>query len=208
MARRKRELLDLLRERPPQSGSAKGPSEDRPTRAKPSAPSQKPVSAPPQRPSTLAAKPPSQSGRSAGSKSGGPWAYLKIPTLVVAVFGLVALGLAMPRLFGGNSSLKAAAGDPPFAILAAQYASSRKDIAIATAQAMKVQLGDQVPVQLIRYQASEQELLELWIGEATEAIALEALLLRIQAAQVPTDRNNSQPFATALIDRRRRVNAD
>lgn len=230
MARRKRELLDLLRERANQKDSARSAEASKPTSEQPTAPvpsqskSQKPRPSTPSTPNkTLASAKPSPAPRakkrSSEKGSGLEWfAQHRIP--VLAAVGLLVIVGALKfwpastpaeagQGEGGNGAPVAAASEP-FAILFATYPYTEDKIPIAqaTGRAVRDLFPELAAPKLIIYPQQQPDVMELWIGEAEEKAELTELLRRIQESQVSTDKNNPRPFASARIERRRNINAD
>jgi antitoxin (DNA-binding transcriptional repressor) of toxin-antitoxin stability system len=230
MARRKRELLDLLRERANQKDSARSAEASKPTAEQPSAPvpsqseSQKPRPSAPSTPNkTLAsAKPvpaPRVKKRSSEKGSGFAW-FAQHRTPVLAAVGLLVLVGALKfwpastpaeagEGKGGNDSQIAAATEP-FAILVATYQYNEKNVPLAqaTGRAVRDLFRELAAPKLIIYPQQKPEVIELWIGEAEDKTELSELLRRVQESQVSTDKNNPRPFASARIERRRNINSD
>lgn len=220
MARRKRELLDLLRERAKQKDASRSAES-----AQPSAP--KKVSAP--RPAAPAPSQPkvSQARRSAStarpsapakSAAAGGW-FAEHRTPVLATIALLVIvgalkfwpGSIDPAEASGNGDHPAAAeSNEPFAVLVATYAYAPDKVKIAqtTGRELRDLFSDLPDPKLILYPQSDPELIELWIGEAPEATELQDLLRRVQESTVPTDPNNKRPFASARIERRRSISAN
>lgn len=231
MARRKRELLDLLRERADQKDSARSAEASKPSSQQSSAPAPSQSESPKPRPSTsstssktLASAKPSPAKRAKvkrrpESGAGFAW-FAQHRTPVLAAVGLLVIVGALkfwpastPAEAGqgeaGNASA-AAESNEPFAILVAtyQYNETNVPIAKATGRAVRDLFSELDAPKLIVYPQQDPELIELWIGEAEEKTELTDLLRRVQESEVSTDKTNSRPFASARIERRRNINAD
>lgn len=237
MARRKRELLDLLRERAKQKEASRSSEA-----SKPSAPTSPKAPAPPKKekpkPEAKAPRPaapklaPSQSKasqprrrvsgtRSSGSSAAGVAWFQQHRAPVFATIGLLVILGALKFWPAGSSPVDAGQGGPsndpsaaeatePWSILVATYDYSEGTVPIAQATGRAVRdlfPGEDAP-KLIVYPQDQPELIELWIGEAEDAAELQGLLRRVQESQVDLDKNNPRPFASARIDRRRKLTAN
>lgn len=203
MARRKRELLDILRNRPPGEGSAKKSS----ARRSESAPSQSEaskVSTPAserssQRLSSMSAAPPAP---------GRNWSALIGVGVALAV--VVLLGLKFwpegPAEASSEDDGVAAVSSEPLAVLAAKfaYSPSNQTVAVKCGKELRAQFPEiQQTVYLTRFPPGEPEIFELWIGESQSSEELTDLLRQVQEATIETLPQNPRPFASAYIEQRR-----
>ena len=203
MARRKKELLEILRARKKAGG---GVSPEVPkVAAKPKAVPSQP------KPS------PSAVSRSTDSF---PWTVV---ILAVSLLGIViwwslgreylesSSGMALttpvqapqpalqPVEAGGSVVSEASS---PYSILTITYQAGQMDRALKTGQFLKNQA--QFPsVVALAIPMEAPKFYEIWIGEADDSQDLDALLKRVQATEMP-DRKGVKPFASAQIQRRSR----
>ena len=209
MARRKRELLDILRDRPT---DGEAPVKKTSTRQAASAPSQSETS----KTSTPASERSSQrlSSMSGAPKSGGRnWSSLigiGVALAVVVLLGLKfwPLGPAEASNDDGDESSTALESNEPFAVLVAQYAHdpANKTLAVACGLELRAQFPDlQASVYLTQYPTEEPEIYELWIGESESQNELTDLLRQVQEATIETLPQNPRPFASAYIEQRRPI---
>ncbi|MCH2101427.1 MAG: hypothetical protein MK209_05860 [Planctomycetes bacterium] len=222
MARRKKELLDLLRERAKQD-DASGSAES----GQPSAPQEASASRPPASASAHSQPKVSQARHSASTvrpvvpaktASGGGW-FAEHRTPVLATVALLTIVGAL-KFWPGNSDPAEASGgeglaapaesSEPYSVLVATYAYSPDKVKIAqtTGRALRDLFSDLPDPKLILYPQSNPELIELWIGEEPEPNELQDLLRQVQESKVPTDPNNKRPFASARIERRRSISTN
>jgi hypothetical protein len=208
MARRKRELLDILRDRP----NGEVPDKKTSTRQTASAPSQSETS----KPSTPASERSSQrlSSMSGAPKSSGRnWSALigiGVSLAVVVLLGLKfwPLGPAEASNDDDGENNAALESDEPFAVLVAKYAYSpaNKATAIASGRELRAQFPDlQTSVYLTKYPPDNPEIYELWIGASESQNELTDLLRQVQEATIETLPQNPRPFASAYIEQRRPI---
>ena len=106
----------------------------------------------------------------------------------------------------GNSS--AVESTEPYAVLVAKYAFSPANRALAVQSGRA--LRDLFPalqksVVLTKFPPEDPEIYELWIGRSEESGDLNDLLRQVQEASVDSLPQNPRPFASAYIERRRRI---
>lgn len=220
MARRKRELLDLLRERAKQKDASRSAESAQPQAPK-KAPAPRP-SAPkpaPSQPKVSQARRSASTSRPAApakkAAAGASW-FAEHRTPVLATIALLVLVGALKFWPGSNEPAEASGGEgnpaaaesnEPYAVLVATYAYTPDKVKVAqtTGRALRDLFSDLPDPKLILYPQSNPELIELWIGEAPEPNELQDLLREVQESTVPTDPTNKRPFASARIERRRSI---
>jgi hypothetical protein len=226
MARRKRELLDILRtstssdgpgaaSTPDQAQSAEGTpkppvSASVPSQPKPSTTAAK-SSQGQARPNTQGQTRPSRRPSEPRSSHSLNRPNLKVP---VGVVGLLVLVLLTLKFWPTGPADAAETSDPngstavvetePYSVLVATYKFKPeiKAIAIETARALRNLIPEHA-VELTEFPAEAPENIELWIGASERKEELNALLRQVQESSVPTDKKNPQPFASARIERRK-----
>jgi len=230
MARRKRELLDLLRERADQKDSARSAEASNPAAERPSAPVPSQPKSQNPRPSTsstpnktlASAKPtsaPRAKKRSSEKGAGFGW-FAQHRTPVLAAVGLLVIVGAL-KFWPASTPAEAGQGDngkgaavaesaEPYSILIVTYQHNERNVqlALTTARAVRDNFSDLDDPKVIVYPRDKPELIELWLGEAEDKTELTELLREVQESVVSTDPTNPRPFASARIERRRNINAD
>ena len=203
MARRKKELLEILRARKKAGGGV--PPEVPKVTAKPKAVPSQPK--------------PSASAASRLTDS-FPWT---VAILAVSLLGIV-IWWSLGREDSESSSevtlttpvqasqpalqpveaggLVVSEAPSPYSILTITYQAGQKDRALRTGKFLRNQA--QFPfVMALAKPREAPKFFEIWIGEADDSQDLEALLKRVQATEMP-DRKGVKPFASAQIQRRTR----
>lgn len=211
MARRKRELLDLLRERDSQKDASRAREAGKRTESKPAEP--KPV--PSQ--SKKASKPVQQrpEGVSANPAPSMAERFAQIPRPVLGIVALLVVVLGI-KFWPGDSTLAdsgsgpddpsaAVAADQPFAVLAAQI-PLQEDSAAAEARTIGRMLRDRFPELddpvLALFPSGNAEHVQVWLGESTTESELEPLLRRVQQLELPGSVQAEVSFAEARIAKR------
>ncbi len=210
MARRKRELLDILREH---STNEEAPARQaEPSRRTASAPSKLDASS--SNTSTqeaISSKAPAKIGVSSDETSSWPI----VPWIGIALLvGFVLLGIefwpdgAAEASSNGVGPSVADVSEEPFAVLVAEYSflPANKALAIRGGRALRVQfpqLADTVV--LTQFPPDDPQVFELWIGIDQDREGLNELLRNVQKAQVQDHPQNPRPFDSASIERRRPI---
>ncbi len=210
MARRKRELLDILRER---SKNGEAPARQaEPSRRTASAPSKLDASS--SNTSTqeaISSKAPAKIRVPSDEASSWPI----VPWIGIALLvGFVLLSIkfwpdgAAEASESEVDSSVAGVSEEPFAVLVAEYSflPVNKTLAIQCALALR----DQFPqladtVLLTKFPPDDPRVFELWIGVDPDRGVLNELLRNVQEAQVQNHPQNPRPFASASIERRRPI---
>ena len=203
MARRKKELLEILRARK-QSGGGVGSEVPKVTAKPKPAPSQ-----PKPSPSAASRSPesfPWTVAVLAASLLGIVlwWSFVKVEKELrseVAVAGPVqATKPALQPVDAGGLAVSEAPS--PYSILTITYQAGQMERARKTGQFLKNQAQFPSVVALATPKLNPK-FYEIWIGEADESQDLAALLIQVQATEMP-DRKGVKPFASARIQRRSR----
>jgi len=207
MARRKRELLDILRNRSDGDGASKKPS----TRHTAPAPSQSEPS------SRSASK--SESSRthrlstmSSAPAKGKSWSTLIWVSLALAVVVLLGLKYWPQGPAEANSDDNAVPAEQlssePYAVLVAKYAFSptNRALAIQSGRALRAKFPElDSTVVLTKFPPEDPEIYELWIGKSEDSDELKELLRQVQEATIEDLPQNPRPFASAYIEQRRPI---
>jgi len=211
MARRKRELLDLLRERDSQNDASRAREAGKRTESKPAEPQPAPSQ------SKKASKPVKQ--RSEGVSANAPasfaerFAEIPRPVLGIAVLLLVVLGV---KFWPGDATSAstgpedddpsaAAVTDQPFAVLVMRIPLSEES-AKTEARTIGLMLRDSFPELpepvLALFPRGDAEFVQVWLGEAPTESELEPLLRRVQQLELPGSVQAQVSFNDARIAKR------